>query len=162
MKSANHTKKRANQNVCWGRACCLVQNGFSRKSSLSSQNVPRSAWIAGGCVGHCFKKAATCKIEVFQCKELLERIQIAQKTQLTGNFSENVAHKSTTFRKISVLVAKRLTGQPIAPQNGASEHAKYRQVAPDTLQRASGADAGQSPTVSVRCHFWSASGSGAG
>ena len=67
-------------------------------------------------MGIALKKAATCKIEVFQCKELLERIQIAQKTQLTGNFSENVAHKSTTFRKISVLVAKRLTGQPIAPK----------------------------------------------
>ena len=162
MKSANHTKKRANQNVCWGRACCLVQNGFSRKSSLSSQNVPRSAWIAGGCVGHCFKKSSNVQNRSNSMQRAIgknpDRTENTVNWQLFGKRGTQ-KHDIQKNIRFGSQAAYRAAD---CPQNGASEHAKYRQVAPDTLQRASGADAGQSPTVSVRCHFWSASGSGAG
>ena len=90
--------------------------GFHGKAVYPAKTSQEARGSQEAVLGIALKTAATCKIEVFQCKELLERIQIAQKTQLTGNFSENVAHKSTTFRKISVLVAKWLTGQPIAPK----------------------------------------------
>ena len=56
--------------------------------------------------------------------------------------------KIRNFRKKFRLCSQAAYRAADALQNGASEHAKYRQVAPDTVQTASGAGAGQSPTVS--------------
>ena len=61
---------------------------------------------------------------------------------------EHLAHENTKFQKNLRFCSQAAYRAADALQNGASEHAKYRQVAPDTVQTASGAGAGQSPTVS--------------
>ena len=61
---------------------------------------------------------------------------------------EHLPHENTKFQKNLRLCSQAAYRAADALQNGASEHAEYRQVAPDTVQTASGAGAGQSPTVS--------------
>ena len=58
--------------------------------------------------------AATCRMEVFYCKKLLGRTQLAAKTEVTGKFAKDTAHENTKFEKNGAFAAMQRTWQQIA------------------------------------------------
>ena len=70
------------------------------------------------------------------------------KPQKCRKFAEEMARKKTEIQKKYAFLKLTSYLAQDSCKNAAREHAKYRQVAPDTVRRASGAGAGQSPTVS--------------
>ena len=121
---------------------------FHENANYAAKTSQEALGSQGLCWALQKQKTQMCRLDVFQYKNLLERTQIAQKTQLRGKFAEHLPHENTNFQKTIRLCSQVAYRAADFFQNGASEHTKYRQVAPDTVRTASGASAGQSPTVS--------------